>query len=232
MWGLAAALLLLAGAVLALFASEPWRGASVALEPLARAPKMLSPPGGSTTRGELESMKVNEDAWRVEAFVGEEMCNQPEVEAAVEAGSSLPEGVPLDTGMGSTARLRRGEASAELHPGSQVQQAGGVLELNFGRLWAELPARADGAPWRLSTRDATLQTKQARFVWWAFDGALGEDGAPFRIGDEVGVEIVSGELTLTAGGARITAGAGQTCRASLLAEGGVKLAPFGCAPTR
>jgi hypothetical protein len=139
------------------------------------------------------------------------MCNAPGVEQAVREGASLPEGTPLDTGAGSTARLRQGEAVVEMHPNSQVRQVAGVLELSYGRVWAELPEREGGGEWTLRTHEVTLHSKGARFVWWAFESKAGEVGVPFRPGDGVGVEVVSGELELSIGDETIKARAGQRC---------------------
>ena len=222
-WALAASVLLVAAALLALFVSEPSRPESPGALPLARAPQASPSPKERPAPGDAGT-------WRVQSVAGEQMCNSPGVQEAVEAGSSLPEVVPLDTGPGTTARLVRGEAVVELHPNSRVVQFDAALELDYGRMWAELSPRPPGAAWELRTHGARLRTQGARFVWWAFETAANEVGVPYRVGDEVGLEVVSGRVVFVVGDEERVAQAGQRCWAKLGEQGGNPGTVIECAP--
>ncbi len=223
-WALVAMLILIASVLMAWFATRPSRQLPADFEPLAQAPSRADYPirEGATPRG-------GEDVWRVDDFAGQAQCERPGMVGVVEDRGPLPESVDLDVGPGSTARLSKGEASVEVHPNSQVRRVGDALELGHGRAWVDLPARDDEGEWVLRTREVTLQTIEARFVWWAFEELPEQDSAPQRIGQELGVEIVSGRVEFEIDGKTIVGEPGQTCRAH--GDDSGRLGPVVCAPT-
>ena len=215
------ALFVFARAWLAEGTAPPSDTTSVAQARVVRAPAPVPP-----TRP--DALPLVPSAWRVESFDGQSMCQGEGVAEVVREGAELSEAMALDTGPGSTARLRRGDAIIDLHPESRVRQGPEALELSYGRAWVELPAiRSDGESdgesdgrsdgdgdrtWELRTAGVSLQAREARFVWWAYEGTGPFPEAPSLAKDEVGIELVSGELDLHLGDQVVKLEAGQRCR--------------------
>lgn len=190
----AAALLLAAAALLAIvFGGRP--------------PRPSDPAGGPVAR----TQQASPSRWRVEQIEGTSMCKGPGIEAALDEGTPLRVGAAVDTGPATTALLRNGGGKIELHPNSRVLQHQDALELAHGRMWAELPPRHQGGAWALRTEGATLHTQEGRFVWWAHEGDATGTPSVAIPRDEIGVQVVSGHVSVAFRGERVVVEAGQRC---------------------
>lgn len=215
----AVALLIAAAIILVFVVTRDWTPYDATSNSVALAPDPAPHP-------------VDEQAspgWRVERFEGDAMCNAPGVERAIVEGTPLVEGMPLDAGPASTLRLRNGDAIMELHPNSRIRQREDAIELAFGRMWIDLPRKADASLWTLRTAGATLRTEQARFVWFAHEPNSDSPHGPWLASEAIGLRVESGKVELATGSEQVIIEAGQDCHLAASDVAHEALGPVECA---